>query len=98
MTTLSFRTAPFTLSAASEDIGEIYQQVAAGLPHLGFTNVRNEPDHVFAESDATLLDVFFLFNGVRSFWQVIACAGEVGATNDQVLDQVQAMIAGFSNL
>ena len=99
MTTFSFRTDPFTLSQASEDIGEIYQQIAAKLPTLGFTEVNNEADHIFAKNGAgTLLDVFYLFNGGRSFWQVVACAGDVEATNDQLMDQVRAMISGFASL
>lgn len=98
MTTLSFRTDPFTLSVASQDIGEIYEQVAAGLLRTGFTNVRNEPGHVFAENNGAVLDVFYLFNGGRNFWQVVACAGDQEVTNDQLMDEIRAMIKGFSNL
>ena len=98
MTILSDRRDLFTLSAASEDIGEIYQQIALGLPKLGFTNVNNETGHVFGEHDGTVLDVLYLFMGGRQFWQVVLCAGDQQATNDQLMDEVRTMIGNFSNL
>jgi hypothetical protein len=98
MTTLSFRTVPYTLSSASEDIGETYEAIAAGLPGLGFTNIKNEIDHVFGVNGDSLLDVFYLFNGGRSFWQVVVCSGNAQATNDQLMDQVIAMIARLGSL
>jgi len=95
---LSDRRDLFTLSAASADIGEIYQQIAIGLPKLGFTNVKNETDHVFGEHNGTLLDVLYLDMGDRQFWQVVLCAGDQQATNDQLMDAVRTMISNFSNL
>ena len=100
MTTLSFRTDPFTLSGASQDIGEVYEAIVSpsGLPSLGFTGARNETGHVFAENDGTLIDIFYLFNGGRSFWQVIAVSGNQQATNDQLLGDARAMIQKLASL
>jgi hypothetical protein len=98
MTVLSYRATPYTLSEASEDIGEIYSAVADGLPNIGFSGVKNEPGHVFAVNGDALVDVIFLYNSGRSFWQVVICAGDVQATNDQLLGQVQTLIANIKTL
>jgi hypothetical protein len=98
MTTLSFRTGPYTLNEASEDIGEIYAEVANELPKLGFSGVSNEGGHVFASNNGYALDVIFLYNSGRSFWQVVICAGDVQATNDQLIDQVKTLIANIKTL
>ena len=98
MTALSFRPTAFTLSEAASDIGDVYLGIVAGLPSLGFADAKNEGDHVFASNNGYLLDVFYLLNEGRSFWQVLAIAGDVEATNDEFLDEVQAMISGGSFL
>ncbi len=98
MPVLSDRRDLFTLSTASEDIGEIYRQIAAGLPKLGFTSVKNESGHVFGENNGTLVDILYLYMGGRQFWQVVLCAGDQQATNDRLMDQVRTMISNFNNL
>lgn len=100
MTTLSFRTDPYTLSDANQYIGEVYEAIVSpsGLPSLGFAKPSNEAGHVFAENNGTLIDIFYLFNGGRSFWQVIACSGDQQAANDQLLSQVGTMIQNLKFL
>ena len=72
MATLWWSWSQYTLSEASEDIGEVIQAIAQELPSLRYTGVQLAEDlHGF--KGAFLLAVVYLYIGGRNFWQVAAC-------------------------
>ena len=91
MTTLAYRADQYTLSEASEGIGEVLSAVASQLPSKGFGGVKNE-GHVYATKAGCGVDLFYLFIGNRNFWQVVAGHGPDKATIDNTLDEVKQVV------
>jgi hypothetical protein len=95
--TLLYNATQFTLGEASEDIVEVVQAIAAGLPSLGYTGVEVSSTvqiagNVHGFKGSFLLGVAYLPLGDRSFWQLIACGG------DGALPDADAQIAEVVNL
>jgi len=72
MATLWWSWSQYTLSEASEDIGEVIQAIAQELPSLRYTSVQLAEDLHGFKGDF-LLAVVYLYIGGRNFWQVAAC-------------------------
>ena len=91
METLAFRTDQYTLSEASENIGEVLAGVAGNLPRHGFAGVKNE-GHVYGTKAGCGVDLFYLFVGNRTFWQVATGHGPDRATVDRTLEEVKQVV------
>jgi hypothetical protein len=75
MASLWWNWSQYTLSDAAEDIGEVYQGIAQGLPGLGYSGVQVASD-VHGFKGNFILAVVYLYIGDRNFWQVVACGGD----------------------
>jgi hypothetical protein len=99
MPIVSFRSTPYTLPSAAEDIGDVYAALVAELPKISATNVKNEPDHVHCDSGGVSLSVTFLFNAGRQFWQVIMTAEDSNSANaDDLIGKVESVIQNLTLL
>ncbi len=75
MGALWWRWSQYTLSPANEDIGEVMNAIAQGLPNLGYSGVQVAAD-VHGSKGDFLLAVLYLYIGERKFWQIVACGGD----------------------
>jgi len=81
----------YSLSPAAEDIGDVMESIAQGMPGLGYSGVQVAAD-VHGYKGNFFVAVTFLYISGREFWQVIACGGS-GAQAE-----AQADIAGMDKL
>jgi hypothetical protein len=89
---------PYELSAASEDIGEVYGGLVQEMQRQGWQDVQHGQDvHGFKPGIDLFAAVVFLYTGGRNFWQVIAVGGGSGtaAQAQQEIKDLQTMIAGL---
>ena len=100
MPTMSWADEPFTLSEASEDIGEWLSGVGQGMTGLGFTLSSTGSNWVAGNQGQFTVVVFYIFLGGRNFQQLAICAAESGPTSDtdQVNGSVINMIHGIAVL
>lgn len=98
MASLWWNWSQYTLSDAAEDIGEVYEGIANGLPGLGYTGVQAAED-VHGFKGNFLLAVVYLYISDRNFWQVIACGGDGSEAEAQSdINEVIQMINNFAFL
>src|SRR5580692_11818516 len=92
---------PYTLSAAAQDIAEVYDAIVRGLPALGYSGITRTGPGVWGYNAGKDLGiaVFFPFIGGRSFWRVVVCGGGGdGAQAGPEVDKVKTMINGIGSL
>jgi hypothetical protein len=89
----------YTLSQAAQDIGDVKQAIAQGLPRLGYSGVALAADVHGVKGDFIVAVVYLLIGG-RNFWQVIACGGNGGtqAEAQAEINEVKKMISQFKFL
>jgi len=98
MATLWWNWTRYTLSPASEDIGEVKQAIAQGLPGLGYTGVQVGED-VHGFKGEFILAVTYLEISGREFWQVIACGGNGTVAEAQAeVNEVAQLVRGLAFL
>ncbi len=90
--------AQYELSAASENIGEVYSAVGNQMQQNGWQGVQHGADlHGFKPGIDLFAAVVFLFIGNRSFWRVIAVGGgsATAAQAQQEIAEIKNIIANL---
>jgi len=95
MAGLWWQSSQYTLSEATENIGEIYGSIANGLPGLGYTGVQRSASDIHGFKDNDTLAVTYLYIGGSTFWQVIACASDDTSRALAHINEVHNMINNF---
>jgi hypothetical protein len=75
------------LSDALANIGELKGAIAEALKGIGFTDVVHTPGEVAGNRAGVRLSVSHLPIAGRSFWEVVAAAGDTGDATRGAVDQ-----------
>lgn len=71
---LYWRSNPYTLNPAAEDIGDVYAGIVSSLPGLGYTGIAQSQDDVHGVKGDFFVVVTFLYIGDRNFFRVAMLA------------------------
>ena len=101
MAELYWASQQYGLSAAADDIGEVYQSLVQQMEKQGWQDVQHQQDvHGYKPGIDLFAAVQFLPISGHSFWQVIAVGGgsATAAQAQQEIQELQSIIAHIAFL
>jgi len=84
----------FELSAAADDIGEMYDGIVQQMQQAGWQDVQHQEDvHGYKRGIDLFAAVLYLPIAGREFWQIIAVGGDAtGQQAQQEINEIQQLI------
>ena len=93
---LLWRSNPFTLSPASQDIGEVYSGIESGLPALGYTEITKQQDDVLGVKGDFFVVVAYIHQGGSNFIRLVMLAFD--GSPDAAEAEIQSVIQTIDSL